>query len=123
MATEPNAGRSAFAVPRRFVRYKLDVPIRVIVDRATKTTVMEGRGMELNEGGLTILAGMELHTGSELEIEFTPPYRSMPIRVRGVVKDRNGYFYGVEFVPLTPDEIERVGSIRQILKAMGCPIQ
>jgi hypothetical protein len=123
MATEPNASRSAFAVPRRFVRYKLDVPIRVIVDRSDKTVVMEGRGMELNEGGLTVLAGLELHIGSEIDIEFTPPYRSMPIRVRALVRDRSGYFYGVEFIPLTPDEIERVGSIRQILKAMGCPVQ
>jgi hypothetical protein len=31
-------------------------------------------------------------------LEFTPPYAGPPIRVRGTVRNRAGYRYGVEFL-------------------------
>jgi hypothetical protein len=59
---------------RRWRRHHLDVPIRVIVHRAEKTSVFVGRGNELSEGGLALTAGVELKIGDAAEIEFTPPY-------------------------------------------------
>ena len=70
---------------RRWRRHHLDVPIRVIVHRAEKTSVFVGRGNELSEGGLALTAGVELKIGDAAEIEFTPPYSGGPIRIRGVV--------------------------------------
>jgi len=57
-----------------------------------------GRGNELSEGGMAVTAGAELRPGREVAIEFTPPYTSVPIRVRGTVRNRTGYRYGVEFL-------------------------
>jgi hypothetical protein len=37
--------------PRRYKRHSIDVPIRVIVHRTSKTTVFMARGNELSEGG------------------------------------------------------------------------
>src|SRR5246127_5236026 len=83
---------------RRWRRHHLDVPIRVIVHRAEKTSVFVGRGNELSEGGLALTAGVELKIGDAAEIEFTPPYSGGPIRIRGVVRNRAGYRYGMEFM-------------------------
>jgi hypothetical protein len=93
---------------RRWPRYRLDVPLRVIVHGPGKTTVIVGRGNELNEGGMALTAGVELKLGDQAEIEFTPPYMGSPIRVRGVVRNRKGYRYGMEFLAENDVEHEQV---------------
>jgi hypothetical protein len=37
-------------IRRRWLRFRLDVPIRVIVHAGSKTSVISGRGNELSEG-------------------------------------------------------------------------
>lgn len=112
---------SGFTNTRRWPRYKLDVPIRAIVHRGTHTKLVDGRGTELNEGGMAIFAGLELKVGDTVEIEFTPPYTGQPIRVRCIVRNRLGYTYGVEFLTVTDEDTQRVRLIHQMLQAMGSP--
>jgi PilZ domain-containing protein len=102
---------------RRWPRYRLDVPLRVIVHGPGKTTV--GRGNELNEGGMALTAGVELKLGDQTEIEFTPPYAGLPIRIRGVVRNRNGYRYGMEFVAENDREEEEVLRWRTMLGVLS----
>jgi|SRR5579883_1528343 hypothetical protein len=104
---------------RRWVRHKIDVPIRVIVNRSLKTSVVPGRGNELSEGGMALTAGVELNPGDEAAIEFTPPYSGMPIRIRGVVRNRKGYRYGVEFLMVSNEEIEQANRLRMVLRGMS----
>lgn len=102
---------------RRWQRYKLSVPIRVILNRASKVTIIDGRGNELSEGGMALTAGVELEPGHQIAVEFTPPY-SMPIRVKGTVRNRFGYRYGIEFVRDGVEEAEVVARLRLMLTAL-----
>ncbi len=104
---------------RRWKRYKLDVPVRIVVHSRMKTKIVDGRGNELNEGGLCVAAGLELQIGDRVEVEFTPPYSGEPVRARADVKDRDGYSYGLEFVLLESEDIENVMQIRAALQGMG----
>lgn len=104
---------------RRWRRHHLDVPIRVIVHSAEKTSVFVGRGNELSEGGLALTAGVELKNGDEAEIEFTPPYSGGPIRIRGVVRNRAGYRYGMEFVAESDREQEHVDRLKTMLSVLS----
>ncbi len=104
---------------RRYRRYKLDVPVRVIVHSDEKTRIIHGRGNELNEGGLAVNAGVELEIGDEIEVEFTPAYTGQPLRARASVKNRNGYRYGLEFLTETAVDYERVEDIRIALQGVG----
>lgn len=104
---------------RRWRRYPLDVPIRVIVDTPDKTKVIDGRGNELSEGGMAVTAGAELNPGREVAIEFTPAYTCVPIRVRGTVRNRTGYRYRVEFLVESPAESMQVDRLRQMLQTMS----
>ena len=104
---------------RRWPRHKIDVPLRAVIHKADKTMIRDGRGMEVSEGGMCLmcqLMGVELRLGDELEVEFTPPYSGKPIRVRSEVRNRNGYRYGVEFIPEGKEERIEVTRLRQILK-------
>lgn len=111
-----------FPIPRRFPRYKLNVPLRVIVEKSDKVTIVQGRGDELNEGGMAVFAGVEVPVGGQMAVEFTPPYSGNPIRVRCVVRDRRGYNFGVEFLLGNDSDHDRVADIRAALRGMGSPV-
>ena len=100
---------------RRWPRYKIDVPVRAVIHKPDRTLIREGRGMEMSEGGMRLLLGVELGLGEEIEVEFTPPYSGKPIRVRSEVRNRNGYRYGVELVPEGMEERSEVTRLRQML--------
>jgi hypothetical protein len=104
---------------RRFRRYQLDVPVRVVVPTEDRVRIIDGRGNELNEGGLAVSAGVELELDQRVELEFTPPYSGQPLRAHAVVRNRNGYRYGFEFLSENPDDCERVMDIRVALQGMG----
>jgi hypothetical protein len=89
---EANTNRSYV---RRWKRYNVNVPIRVIIQRAMKSTIVQGRGSALSEGGMAIFAGAELKPGEHIAVEFTPPYSAPPVRVEARVCNRRGYDYGV----------------------------
>ncbi len=75
--------------------------------------------MELSELGMCVLVGLELKVGGEVEIEFTLPYSSEPIRVSGAVRNRKGYRYGCEFNPDGPGEHNAVERLRQALQTFA----
>jgi hypothetical protein len=75
------------AVFRRWQRYRLNLPIRLIFSHEGTTKIMSGRGNDMSEGGVLVFAGIELKTGDEVAIEFTPPF-SNPVRARGLVRHR-----------------------------------
>jgi hypothetical protein len=85
---------------RRWQRYHFDVPIRLISGDGEHVTVAEGRGTELNEGGLGLYAGIELEIGDRVGVELTVPFYSLSLKLEGVVRNRpgNGYYYGIHFI-------------------------
>lgn len=124
MATEIIATLSrTYLRKRRSVRYKLDVPLRVILHKADATLIRDGRGTDLSELGMCVMTSLELGVGEELEIEFTIPYSGEPIRVSGAVRNRKGYRYGCEFTPDGQAEQDDVARLRQVLQTFaGSPL-
>jgi hypothetical protein len=105
-----------YPVGRRWTRHKVDVPIRVIVHSEKKSRVISGRGKEVSEAGMAVFAGVELRLGDKIEVEFTPPY-GMPIRVQGVIRNRHGYSYGVEFFAITEEQAAEKDRLRAALNS------
>jgi len=103
---------------RRWARYKLDVPIRAIAVAPGKTTIVDGRGRDISEGGMLIFAGMELQVAESIDVEFTPAFAD-PIRVAAVVRNRDGFYYGVEFLRGNADDVERVTRLGEVLRGMS----
>ncbi|HEX3585172.1 MAG TPA: PilZ domain-containing protein [Candidatus Angelobacter sp.] len=104
------------AVFRRWQRYRLNLPIRIIHTHDGTTKIMAGRGNDMSEGGVLVFAGLELKTGDEVSIEFTPPFASGPVRARGVVRHRRGYNYGIEFLLDTKEDQEQTEKFRGLLR-------
>jgi len=120
MATEVVMPQPGYPTMRRWPRYRLNVPVRVVVQKPDKTVIVSGRGNELSEGGMAVFAGVELKLGDQVQIEFTPPY-GQPLRARGEIRNRSGYVYGVEFLNENTADKRQVKQIRQVLQAMASP--
>jgi len=84
---------------RRWPRLAVDLPVRVVTAKGFSTTVVEGRGTELSEGGMVLYAGILLNPGDLLEVEFDTPNHS---RMTAIVRSRNGFCFGLEFIAPLP---------------------
>jgi PilZ domain len=84
---------------RRWNRLPVDLPVRVVTSKGFSTTVVPGRGTEMSEGGMVLYAGIMLNPGDLLELEFDLPIHS---RVAAVVRSRNGFCFGLEFIAPLP---------------------
>ena len=102
---------------RRWQRFRFDVPVRVLLRRDARELQFAGRGTGMNEGGLALVLDASLEIGNQVQVEFTPPYAGLPVRVRGTVRNVTGSCYGVEFVAADPSEQQEVGLFRQMLRA------
>jgi hypothetical protein len=92
------------------------VPVLVITDGPTKVAAVQGRGSELNCGGMTLYAGVELSIGDQVGLKFTPPYSGQSITVRCFVRNGHRGTYGVEFIAENDGDYESVGQIESILR-------
>jgi len=109
-------GTMSFPLPRRWKRFHLEVPVRLVLHRPAFASSITGRGTELNEGGMSIFAGIELRLGDQVAVEFTPPYGEAPLRLWAVVRNRAGYYYGLEFLAENDGERGQVERFRSVLR-------
>jgi hypothetical protein len=79
---------------RRWPRYPVDLPLRIVPLEGIVEVDVAGRTTEISEGGMALCAGISLQPGDPIEIEFQAPRHS---RVTGVIRNRTGYYFGVEF--------------------------
>lgn len=82
---------------RRWMRHEVDLPVRVFARGIAQA--IPGRGTELSAGGMALYAGIELKTTQTLEVEFVAAAHA---RVAGVVRSREGYRFGLEFMTPLP---------------------
>jgi hypothetical protein len=87
------------AKSRRWERLPVDMPVRVVTSKGFSTTVVEGRGTELSQGGMVVYAGIMLNPGDLLEVEFETPILS---RMPAIVRSRSGFCFGLEFITPLP---------------------
>jgi hypothetical protein len=83
---------------RRWQRLHVNLPVRVLVKTPDCLRIVSGRGTELSEGGVALYAALELEIGDRVEVELTDPDSGPPLRIRAVVRNRAGYFYGLQFL-------------------------
>lgn len=96
---------------RRWERHSFDAPLRVVVDQSTDKTVVDARGVRLSEGGVCLFAAANLPVGSQVKVEFKNPRTDESVRVRGKVRNRSVYLYGVEFLSNDFEDQQRLARL------------
>ena len=96
---------------------KRNVLTCLIAQKPMKAVIVPGRGSELNHGGMTVYAGIELAVNELVSVAFTPPHCGESMTFQCVVRDRNGYTYGVEFIH-DKSACDHVNRMQHILNGM-----
>ena len=86
--------------PRRYFRYHTHTPVCVVAPGFAGMMV-PGLVSKLSRGGMEVHAGINLELGELIEVEFRSDAGN--VHVSGVVRNRNGSRFGVEFSDLQVD--------------------
>jgi hypothetical protein len=81
---------------RRQPRFPIAVDIRV---NSKTCGVLMGHTVDISESGISALLKLEVPVGELVELEFTLPFG--PVKEYAVVRQRNAFRYGFQFVEST----------------------
>jgi PilZ domain len=100
-----SANQTGPNVTRRFPRFPLDIRVSARVFRADAPVELWGRSIEIGQDGIGVTLTGELDPGEVATLELTLPASSTPLKLRALVRYRDGLRHGFEF--LARDEIQR----------------
>jgi hypothetical protein len=82
---------------RRYPRFRMHTPVFIAVP-GTTNTVVPGLVSKLSRTGMELYAGVNLQPGDLMEVEFRTTGRK--IHVAGIVCNRSGFCFGLQFCAL-----------------------
>ena len=99
-------GHEAFSQnTRRWPRFQVKLPVRIVAINGILTTPVVGRGGEISRAGMALRAPIALNPGDSMQLQFPT---TNPSRVTAVVRNRVGDQLGLEFLTqLPPDDQAR----------------
>ena len=86
---------------RQIPRHRIDLRVRVTPDGQP---TIHCRSNDLNKEGMGLLLPSDMPIGTRALLEFALPHRLEPLRIRGLLRHREGFRSGFEFVHLTSEE-------------------
>jgi PilZ domain len=118
LGVAPTRSQAGYELARRWCRYEVSFPIRVVAVKGTKSTVTGGKAACISEGGMCMSAGTELEPGDHVAVELNPPYSPQSVRVEARVCNRTGYNYGLEFVAQSNSQKQQLARFRHHLSRL-----
>ena len=93
-------------IKRRYPRYEIETELRASNFGAKQRGVMRGRSLNMSEA---LQAFSPWDVGTSVNLEFSVPVTTYPVRIEEVVRSHADYRYGFEFVGLMPYQRELIG--------------
>jgi hypothetical protein len=82
---------------RHWPRYAVRLPIVISAEHDSSKIAVPGLACEISQRGMALYGGVDLRPGDPMEVEFQI---SGKLRVAGVIRNRSGFCFGVEFLDL-----------------------
>jgi hypothetical protein len=82
---------------RRWPRCHVNLPVSISAQADTRKIAVPGLASELSQSGMALYGGVDLQPGDLMEVEFPTCGK---LRVAGVVRNRSGFCFGLEFLDL-----------------------
>ncbi len=96
---------------RNHERVFLDISIRIFPDVLPTL----GRTQDFSAGGMSFYAPLDLKVGDFVRLAFELPHSQVRFNVSSVVKNRNGFRFGAEFVGLTAEQAAEIQRVTRIV--------
>ena len=107
-----------YSPSRSWARFPIHTRITITFTRTGQPSFAQGQGGDICEGGISVFVPVELEVGQELRLSFQMPYRSTPVQLKAVVRNRARFRYGLEFTEMTRDQQEMIGAACKALALM-----
>jgi PilZ domain len=104
---------------RRYRRYVLDIRLSVSVFREAGLSQFWGRSTEFGEDGIGGTLTGDLEPGEVVSMEFQLPLSSYPLKLRAIVRYRQGLHYGFEFLTINQEQRTAMQRVCEMLSATG----
>lgn len=82
---------------RRFERFEVEARVKVTVIRQGDKITFSGTAHDISVGGMALFLGGDLNVGETITVTFALVFSTQLI-VQGVVRSRDRYEYGIEFL-------------------------
>src|SRR5271166_6895837 len=107
--------KSASSYARRFARFAIDARMQVRMFQAGEFRSCWGRSTELSQDGIGATLTGDLETGEIVSLEIPLPLSPYPLKVRAIVRYRQGLRYGFEFLTLGEPQRETIRRVCEML--------
>ena len=103
------------AYVRRFPRFAIDVRLQVRMFQNGEFRNCWGRSTELGQDGIGATLTGELESGEIVSLEIPLPLSPYPLKVRAIVRYRQGLRYGFEFLTLSESQRDTIRRVCEML--------
>jgi len=110
-----NAADKSGPNARRYPRFAIDARMQVRMFQSGEFQTCWGRSTELGQDGIGATLTGELQTGEIVSLEIPLPLSAYPLKVRAVVRYRDGLRYGFEFLTLNPTQRDMLRRVCEVL--------
>src|ERR1700761_7767832 len=96
------------AYVRRYPRFAIDVRMQVKMFQGGEFRTCWGRSTELGQDGIGATLTGDLEQGEIVSLEIPLPLSPYPLKIRAIVRYRQGQRYGFEFLTLSETQRDTV---------------
>jgi|SRR5215471_14510430 len=114
---KPAASGRTPGYTRRYARFSIDLRMQVKMFQGGEFRSCWGRSTELGQDGIGGTLTGDLEPGEIVTLEIPLPLSPYPLKVRAIVRYRQGLHYGFEFLTLTEQQRDTVRRVCQMLAA------
>lgn len=111
----PQKEPGKFNFTRRFPRFAIDMRLQVRMFQDGEFRTCWGRSTELGQDGIGATLTGSLENGEIVTLEIPLPLTPYPIKVRAIVRYRQGLRYGFEFLTLNEAQRDTLRRVCQYL--------
>jgi len=103
------------AHPRRYPRFAIDARMQVRMFQNGEFHTCWGRSTELGQDGIGATLTGELVQGEIVSLEIPLPLSPYPLKVRAIVRYRQGLRYGFEVLTLSDTQRDMIRRVCELL--------
>jgi len=123
MHTEQELGLNVASsqIARRYKRHRVRVPVTLTTSTGE---VLQGLTNDFSERGMALYISCRFEVGQLVRLEFQMPASKDTVNIDALVRDCNGFRYGVEFQALnTIEEMLLSNSCCRLSALLSTPVQ
>ena len=116
---QPHAKADLSDDERRWERQSVVIPVNCTIFLDGNRSSFRGQASDISRGGMRLFLTRELPLGVSLTLEFLIPYNAEEFILRGVVRNRDGFTHGVEFLNPSARQQEMIDRTCKVFKLLG----